>query len=91
MTADKVSSTDVDSVLDEIDGVPESNAEEFVRSFVQEGRAVTRADVGRLGGRVHFWDHSRSQVPRRIRPGCCPDDDPAARPVEAPHGTTIVA
>ncbi|MEI2775678.1 MAG: ubiquitin-like protein Pup [Tetrasphaera sp.] len=28
---------DVDSVLDEIDGVLESNAEEFVRSFVQKG------------------------------------------------------
>ncbi len=29
--------SDVDSVLDEIDGVLESNAEEFVRSFVQKG------------------------------------------------------
>jgi ubiquitin-like protein Pup len=28
---------DIDSVLDEIDGVLESNAEEFVRSFVQKG------------------------------------------------------
>lgn len=28
---------DVDSVLDEIDGVLESNAEEFVKGFVQKG------------------------------------------------------
>ncbi|UUZ46147.1 ubiquitin-like protein Pup [Janibacter limosus] len=28
---------DIDSVLDEIDGVPESNAEEFVKGFVQKG------------------------------------------------------
>ncbi len=28
---------DVDSMLDEIDGVLETNAEEFVRSFVQKG------------------------------------------------------
>lgn len=28
---------DVDAILDEIDGVLESNAEEFVRSFVQKG------------------------------------------------------
>lgn len=29
--------TEVDSVLDEIDGVLESNAEEFVKGFVQKG------------------------------------------------------
>jgi ubiquitin-like protein Pup len=29
--------SDVDSILDEIDGVLEVNAEEFVRSFVQKG------------------------------------------------------
>ena len=28
---------DIDSVLEEIDGVLESNAEEFVRGFVQKG------------------------------------------------------
>jgi len=28
---------DVDGLLDEIDGVLESNAEEFVKSFVQKG------------------------------------------------------
>jgi prokaryotic ubiquitin-like protein Pup len=28
---------DIDSMLDEIDGVLESNAEDFVRSFVQKG------------------------------------------------------
>lgn len=28
---------DLDSLLDEIDGVLETNAEEFVRSFVQKG------------------------------------------------------
>lgn len=28
---------DVDSLLDEIDGVLESNAEEFVKSYVQKG------------------------------------------------------
>jgi ubiquitin-like protein Pup len=30
-------SEDVDSILDEIDEVLESNAEEFVRSFIQKG------------------------------------------------------
>jgi ubiquitin-like protein Pup len=30
-------SEDVDSILDEIDGVLESNAEEFVRGYVQKG------------------------------------------------------
>ncbi|MGQ0844374.1 MAG: ubiquitin-like protein Pup [Sporichthyaceae bacterium] len=30
-------SDDVDSIHDEIDGVLEENAEEFVRSFVQKG------------------------------------------------------
>ncbi|PRY54858.1 ubiquitin-like protein Pup [Knoellia remsis] len=29
--------TDIDDILDEIDGVLESNAEEFVRGFVQKG------------------------------------------------------
>ena len=29
--------TDIDGILDEIDGVLESNAEEFVRGFVQKG------------------------------------------------------
>lgn len=29
--------TEFDSLLDEIDGVLEANAEEFVRSFVQKG------------------------------------------------------
>ncbi len=28
---------DVDAILDEIDGVLEANAEEFVRSYVQKG------------------------------------------------------
>jgi ubiquitin-like protein Pup len=30
-------SADVDAILDEIDGVLEENAEEFVKSFVQKG------------------------------------------------------
>jgi ubiquitin-like protein Pup len=30
-------SDDVDDILDEIDSVLESNAEEFVRSYVQKG------------------------------------------------------
>ncbi|SDO04942.1 prokaryotic ubiquitin-like protein Pup [Klenkia soli] len=30
-------SSDVDDILDEIDGVLESNAEEFVKSYVQKG------------------------------------------------------
>ena len=30
-------SDDVDDILDEIDGVLESNAEDFVRSYVQKG------------------------------------------------------
>lgn len=29
--------TDIDDILEEIDGVLESNAEEFVRGFVQKG------------------------------------------------------
>jgi ubiquitin-like protein Pup len=32
-----VSDADIDSVLDEIDDVLETNAEEFVRNFVQKG------------------------------------------------------
>jgi len=32
-----VASSDIDDILDEIDGVLESNAEEFVRGFVQKG------------------------------------------------------
>ena len=40
VTVQEQSSTDdagFDSLLDEIDGVLEANAEEFVRSFVQKG------------------------------------------------------
>ena len=33
----KEMSEDVDSILDEIDGVLEENAEEFVKSYVQKG------------------------------------------------------
>lgn len=32
-----VQSSEIDDILDEIDGVLESNAEEFVRGFVQKG------------------------------------------------------
>ena len=32
-----VSTSEIDDILDEIDGVLESNAEEFVRGFVQKG------------------------------------------------------
>ena len=35
--AAQVSDTDIDDILDEIDGVLETNAEEFVRGFVQKG------------------------------------------------------
>lgn len=35
--ADQSADEDFDSILDEIDGVLESNAAEFVRSFVQKG------------------------------------------------------
>ncbi|TWP36874.1 ubiquitin-like protein Pup [Leekyejoonella antrihumi] len=35
--AAQVQDADTDDVLDEIDGVLESNAEEFVRGFVQKG------------------------------------------------------
>ena len=38
LTAQKqVNIADVDSLLDEIDGVLEQNAEEFVKGFVQKG------------------------------------------------------
>ncbi|MEO6513054.1 MAG: ubiquitin-like protein Pup [Candidatus Saccharimonadales bacterium] len=33
----EIKTDDIDAVLDEIDGVLESNAEEFVRGFVQKG------------------------------------------------------
>lgn len=36
-TAEAASSEEVDELLDEIDSVLETNAEEFVRSFVQKG------------------------------------------------------
>lgn len=35
--AASVNTSDIDDILDEIDGVLESNAEEFVRGFVQKG------------------------------------------------------
>jgi ubiquitin-like protein Pup len=35
--AAQAAATDIDDILDEIDGVLESNAEEFVRGFVQKG------------------------------------------------------
>ncbi len=35
--ASQVSDTEIDDILDEIDGVLETNAEEFVRGFVQKG------------------------------------------------------
>lgn len=35
--AHKEMNDDLDSILDEIDGVLESNAEEFVKQFVQKG------------------------------------------------------
>lgn len=36
-TAEAASTEEVDDLLDEIDSVLETNAEEFVRSFVQKG------------------------------------------------------
>ncbi|OMH65298.1 ubiquitin-like protein Pup [Corynebacterium pseudotuberculosis] len=33
----QISATGVDDLLDEIDGLLENNAEEFVRSYVQKG------------------------------------------------------
>lgn len=35
--AEQKTDTDIDAMLDEIDGVLEANAEEFVRGFVQKG------------------------------------------------------
>lgn len=35
--AAQAADTDIDDILDEIDGVLETNAEEFVRGFVQKG------------------------------------------------------
>ena len=35
--AAQVTTSEIDDILDEIDGVLESNAEEFVRGFVQKG------------------------------------------------------
>ena len=35
--APQVQTSEIDDILDEIDGVLESNAEEFVRGFVQKG------------------------------------------------------
>jgi prokaryotic ubiquitin-like protein Pup len=35
--AEQVQASEIDDILDEIDGVLESNAEEFVRGFVQKG------------------------------------------------------
>lgn len=35
--AAQIQTHDLDSLLDEIDGVLETNAEEFVRSYVQKG------------------------------------------------------
>jgi ubiquitin-like protein Pup len=35
--APQVQASEIDDILDEIDGVLETNAEEFVRGFVQKG------------------------------------------------------
>ena len=37
LTSEQTDLDDFDSILDEIDGVLEANAAEFVRSFVQKG------------------------------------------------------
>jgi ubiquitin-like protein Pup len=37
LAAPTAQTADIDDLLDEIDGVLESNAEEFVRGFVQKG------------------------------------------------------
>jgi ubiquitin-like protein Pup len=36
-TAEEIDTSDVDDLLDEIDEVLESNAEEFVKNYVQKG------------------------------------------------------
>ena len=36
-TAPEVDTSDIDDLLDEIDGVLEENAEEFVKNYVQKG------------------------------------------------------
>ena len=54
---------DIDAILDEIDEVLEENTEDFVRGFVQEGRAVARMSVMPMTGR----SPPRGGVPGRRR------------------------
>ena len=91
MTADKAKlDADVDSVLDEIDGVLEANAGGVRPQLRPEGRAVTRADVGRLAaafsapGSSSFTEFLGA-LPLVAARTTCP-----APPRRGPHGTTIV-
>ena len=86
---------DVDAILDEIDDVLETNAEEFVRASSRRAgsdpASGRRAPAGAYlaPGSSSFADFLAAQAPdllpgrRRCRP--------VARPTSSPHGTTIVA
>ena len=70
---------DVDAILDEIDDVLETNAEDFVKSFIQKGGAVSRDDPAcpaayLMPGTSSFADFLSSR-----RPTCCPRAAPCRR------------
>ena len=55
----KALSDEMDEILDEIDSVLESNAEEFVRSYVQKGGQLYEAFGPRKGGewcKIGTWN-----------------------------------
>ena len=86
---------DVDAILDEIDEVLESNAEDFVRSFrraVSDHRSGRRRSALRPPSRRQGTRRSRTSL-RRTHLSCFRVAYPTLKPVtvEAPHGTTIVA
>src|SRR3569833_1708809 len=80
----KEMSEDVDSILDEIDGVLEENAEEFVRAYVQKGgqrhdpfpwnRAGAAQVCRNWGEELPLTEFTRNATPGRLRlllPAAC--------------------
>ena len=62
---------ELDDLLDEIDEVLETNAEDFVKSYVQKGGAVAR--------HVRCRSSARATTRARASPSCCAGSAPARR------------
>src|SRR5699024_6850361 len=69
----QINTTGTDDLLDEIDGLLESNAEEYVSSYVQKGRSVRAHEFPETkipglcppyhGHRNRIWHHGFSRAP----------------------------